>query len=184
MPRLDRWWAASILILLLGAAWAWHSRVPASIAEAGRLPSPREGFPAPDFTLDGLDGSPIRLSDLRGRVVILNLWTSWCGPCRTEMPALQRAYAANWDRGLEVLAVNSTIQDSESDVAAFVDDLGLTFPVLLDRDGAVSRRYLLRALPTTFFIGRDGTIRSVVVSGPMSEALIQSKVESLLREAP
>lgn len=126
----------------------------------------------------------MQLSDHRGRVVILNLWTSWCGPCRAEMPALQRVYAANRDRGLEVLAVNSTIQDAESDVAAFVHDLGLTFPVLLDRDGAVSRRYLLRALPTTFFIGRDGTIRSVVVSGPMSEALIQSKVDSLLQEAP
>jgi peroxiredoxin len=100
------------------------------------------------------------------------------------MPAIEKVYRANKDRGLEVLAVNSTVQDSEADAAAFVQDFGLTFPIPLDRMGAVSNRYLLRALPSTYFIDRRGVIRTVVIGGPMSEAVIQSKVEDLLEEAP
>jgi cytochrome c biogenesis protein CcmG/thiol:disulfide interchange protein DsbE len=179
-----RWWGFALTLLVLGAAWAWHSRVPASFAGAGQIPSPREGFPAPDFTLNALGGEPATLSAYRGQVVIVNLWASWCGPCRAEMPALQTVYAANQARGLEVLAVNSTYQDSASDAQAFVHELGLTFPILLDEDGAVSRRYLVRALPSTFFIDRQGVIRTVILGGPMSAATVQSKVEALLREAP
>ena len=83
-----------------------------------------------------------------------------------------------------MLAVNSTFQDSEANAAAFIQEMGLTFPILLDRDGGVSNRYQLRALPTTYFIDRQGVIRSVVPGGPMSESLIQSKVADLLAEAP
>ncbi len=100
------------------------------------------------------------------------------------MPAIQKVYAANRERGLEVLAVNSTFQDSQADAQEFTQNLDLTFPILLDRDGAVSRRYLLRALPSTFFIDRKGIIRSVVFGGPMSEAVVQTKIEALLQEAP
>src|SRR5712692_10153257 len=164
-----RWWAFVLTLLLLGAGWTWLSRVPASVASAGQIPSPREGFTAPDFTLNTAGGGPVTLSAYRGKVVIVNLWASWCGPCRAEMPAIQQVYVANRDRGLAVLAVNSTFQDSVSDVQAFAQNLGLTFPILLDLDGAVSRRYLLRALPSTFFIDRKGMIRTVVFGGPMSE---------------
>jgi len=179
-----RWWAFTLAILLLGAGWTWLSRVPASVATVGQIPSPREGFPAPDFTLDTLGGESATLSAYRGKVVIVNLWASWCGPCRAEMPAIQKVYAANRERGLEVLAVNGTFQDSESGAQAFAQELGLTFPILLDRDGAVSKRYLLRALPSTFFVDRKGVIRSVVFGGPMTEALVQTKIEALLQETP
>lgn len=179
-----RWWAFTLAILLLGAGWTWLSRVPASVARAGQIPSPREGFPAPDFTLDTLGGESATLSAYRGKAVIVNLWASWCGPCRAEMPAIQKVYAANRERGLEVLAVNSTFQDSQADAQEFAQNLGLTFPILLDRDGAVSKRYLLRALPSTFFIDRRGVIRSVVFGGPMTEAVVQSKIEALLQETP
>ncbi len=179
-----RWWGFVLLVLLAGAGWAWLARVPASVASAGQIPSPREGFPAPDFSLNTTQGAAATLSAYRGQVVIVNLWASWCGPCRTEMPALQQAYAANRARGLEVLAVNSTVQDRVSDAEAFAQNLGLTFPILLDTDGAVSRRYLLRALPSTFFIDRKGVIRTVVFGGPMSVATIQTKIEALLAEAP
>ncbi len=178
------WWAFTLAILLLGAGWTWLSRVPASVAGAGQIPSPREGFPAPDFTLDTLGGESAALSAYRGKVVIVNLWASWCGPCRAEMPAIQKVYAANRERGLEVLAVNSTFQDSQVDAQEFAQNLGLTFPILLDRDGAVSKRYLLRALPSTFFIDRKGVIRSVVFGGPMTEAVVQSKIEAVLQETP
>ncbi|HLE26706.1 MAG TPA: TlpA disulfide reductase family protein [Anaerolineales bacterium] len=179
-----RWWFFTFAVLALGAWWTWVSRVPDPVAGAGRIPSPREGFPAPDFALETLGGDPATLSAYRGQVVILNLWASWCGPCRAEMPAIQRVFDANRDRGLAVLAVNSTFQDSVEDAQAFVSDLGLTFPILLDREGSVSRRYLLRALPSTFFIDRQGVIRSVIIGGPMSEAVLQTKVEDLLNEAP
>ena len=179
-----RWWTFTLAILLLGAGWTWLSRVPASVATVGQIPSPREGFPAPDFTLDTLGGESATLSAYRGKVVIVNLWASWCGPCRAEMPAIQKVYAANRERGLEVLAVNGTFQDSESGAQAFAQELGLTFPILLDRDGAVSKRYLLRALPSTFFVDRKGIIRSVVFGGPMAEAVVQTKIEALLQETP
>ncbi|HEX9617450.1 MAG TPA: TlpA disulfide reductase family protein [Anaerolineales bacterium] len=138
---------------------------------------------APDFTLDLLEGGQVTLSDLRGQVVMVNLWASWCPPCRAEMPAIEKVYRSYKDLGLVVLGVNTTFQDSESGASAFVNQYGLTFPIPLDRDGSVSSRYALRALPTTFFIDREGVIRSVVVGGPMSEALIQSKVEDLLKSA-
>lgn len=178
-----RWWVFVLATLFLGAGGTWFSRLPAPLA-AGQIPSPREGFPAPDFTLDTLSGERAKLSAYRGKVVIVNLWASWCGPCRAEMPAIQKVYAANRERGLEVLAVNGTFQDSAPEAQAFAQELGLTFPILLDRDGAVSKRYLLRALPSTFFVDRKGIIRSVVVGGPLTEAVVQTKIEPLLQETP
>jgi thiol-disulfide isomerase/thioredoxin len=179
-----RWVAAMLLAATVSVFWIWLSAVPASATTGGLIPSPREGFLAPDFTLDTLNGTQVTLFDLRGKVVVINLWTSWCPPCRAEMPAIENVYQANREQGLEVLAVNSTYQDNEANAAAFVQELGLTFPVLLDRDGSVSNRYQLRALPTTYFIDRQGVIRSVVLGGPMSESLIQSKVADLLAEVP
>ncbi|NJN43647.1 MAG: TlpA family protein disulfide reductase [Anaerolineae bacterium] len=119
--------------------------------------SPR-GFAAPDFTLSTPAGEVVTLSDLQGRPVIINLWASWCGPCRAEMPALQRVHEAYQDQGLVILAVNATYQDSQSAALAFVAEHGLTFPVLLDQDGQASELYELRALPSTYFVRPDGII--------------------------
>ncbi|MBU4225323.1 MAG: TlpA family protein disulfide reductase [Chloroflexi bacterium] len=171
--------------LILGVLWTYISRVPATFTTlSGTPPSPKEGFSAPDFTLDLLGGGQITLSELRGQPVVLNLWATWCGPCREEMPTIEKVYRDYKDLGLVVIGLNLTSQDSEQAVAAFVQELGLTFPIALDRDGSVSNRYQLLGLPTTFFIDREGVIRSVVVGGPMSEALIQSRVENLLSEKP
>lgn len=180
-----RWTAVMIVVLALSIGWALLSRIPLSAAPTGgALPaSPREGFPAPDFTLDLLGGGQVTLSELRGKVVMINLWASWCGPCRIEMPAIEKVYRAYEDQGFLVLGVNSTFQDSESDAAAFVRELGLTFPILLDRAGAVSRRYQLRALPSTYFVDRKGIIRSAVF-GTMNDAFIESKVAELIGETP
>lgn len=179
-PR--RWFAFTTLVLVAGLMWTLQSAVPAGATTGGLTPSPRVGFAAPDFTLDLLGGGEVTLSELRGEAVIVNLWASWCSPCRAEMPALQRIYDANRARGLEIVAVNTTFQDSEAGAAQFVREFSLTFPVALDRAGEVSRSYLLRALPTTFFIDRSGVIRQVVLGGPMSETTIQTTVEEILGE--
>ena len=176
-PR--RWGVLVAVVLSAGAIWTGLSAVSAQGVSGGATSAPREGFLAPDFRLTLLGGGEVALSELRGQVVIVNLWASWCPPCRAEMPALQEAYEAYRDRGLEILAVNTTYQDSQAAAAGFVQEYGLTFPVPMDQTGEVSRSYLLRALPTSFFIDRDGVIRSVVIGGPMSRTTIQTTVERL-----
>jgi peroxiredoxin len=178
-----RWLVIALAVLALGSGWTWLARAPTSGASSDVV-SPREGFLAPGFALKTLDGQTTTLSAQRGKVVVINLWASWCGPCRAEMPAIQKVYASERDRGLTVLAVNGTFQDSVSNAQAFAQQYGLSFPILLDTDGRVSRMYLLSALPSTYIVDRRGIIRSVVVGGPMSEAFVRSKVEPLLQEAP
>jgi thiol-disulfide isomerase/thioredoxin len=177
-PR--RWGVLVAVVLSAGAIWAGLSAVPTQGVAGGATSAPREGFLAPDFRLTLLGGGEVALSELRGQVVIVNLWASWCPPCRAEMPALQEAYEAYHHLGLEILAVNTTYQDSQAAAAGFVQEYGLTFPVPLDQTGEVSRSYLLRALPTSFFIDRDGVIQTVVIGGPMSRTTIRTTVEQLL----
>ena len=171
----------ALITLLVSAAWVVLSAPDAASLEASAS-APSVGFLAPDFTLDALGGDPATLSDYRGQAVILNLWASWCGPCRAEMPAMQTVFERYKQQGFTILAVNATNQDSLASAQAFVEELGVTYPVLLDRDGAVSAQYNLRALPTTYFIAPDGRIREVVIGGPMAEALLSIRAEQLLAE--
>jgi cytochrome c biogenesis protein CcmG, thiol:disulfide interchange protein DsbE len=168
-------------VCVLGIFWIDATRLPpgAGLAEAGA--GARAGLRAPDFSLERLDGGQVTLSELRGRAVVVNLWASWCLPCRAEMPALEAAYQRYRGQGVEFVAVNATSQDREADARALVSELGLTFPVGWDRSGAVAEAYRLRGLPSTFFIDRNGMVREVVVGGPMNPALIQSRIEELLR---
>lgn len=183
MQDRARWSALVLGVAVLGAAWIAFSAVPASATTGGAIPSPREGFQAPSIVLNDSTGGTTRLEDLRGQVVVLNFWASWCPPCKAEMPDLESAYTANKDEGLVILGINSTIQDSPEAALSFADAQGVTFPILLDRTGEATRQYLVRALPTTFFIDRQGIIRKVFVGGPMSEATLTSTVRNLL-EAP
>jgi peroxiredoxin len=172
-----------LFVLAAGLAWIFASADRSGTTTAGQIPAPQQGFLAPDFSLPDLAGQSVTLSDLRGQVVVLNIWATWCPPCRAEMPALQAVYADYAGRDLLVLAVNSTVQDDPAAIAPFLAENGLTFPVLLDGDGTVTGAYQVRSLPTTFFIGRDGVIREVVVGGPMAEALLRARIDSLLAEA-
>lgn len=172
----------SVGLLLLGLLWIGFSADPSGASTNGQIPAPQKGFLAPDFTLETMSGTAYKLSDLRGQVVLVNLWASWCLPCRAEMPAIQKVYEELKERGLVVLAVNSTSQDNVNSVEAFVAEYGLTFPVLMDYDGTVARLYQLKSLPTSFFIGRDGLIRNMIVGGPMSETTLRTQIESLLDE--
>jgi len=174
-----------VLILLLSAAWIWLSAAPPGSTTSGEIPAPQEGFLAPDFSLETLNGETIMLSELRGTPLLINLWASWCGPCRAEMPAMQRIFEKYSSSGsFTILAVNATNQDNPANAAAFVSEHNLTFPILMDVDGEVSASYQLRSLPTSFFVNREGIIEEIVIGGPMSEALLQTRVENLLQEVP
>jgi peroxiredoxin len=170
------------VVLLVGLFWIGYSAAPAGSTTQGRIPAPQKGFLAPDFDLTTRSGEAVKLSGLRGSVVILNVWATWCPPCRAEMPALERLHRDYKDRGLVVLSVNAINQDTLAALDAFASENALTFPIALDNQGAVQRLYLVRSLPSTFFIGRDGIIREVVIGGPMSEALLRTRVEDLLKE--
>jgi cytochrome c biogenesis protein CcmG, thiol:disulfide interchange protein DsbE len=167
-------------ILLLGLVWIGVSADKLGASTNGLIPAPQKGFLAPDFTLESMGGETVRLSDLRGQAVIVNLWASWCGPCRLEMPAFKKVHEEYKERGLLILAVNSTSKDMPSAVKEFVAEYQLPFTILMDYDGTVARLYKLSALPTTFFIGRDGVITKVVVGGPLAESTLRAEIESLL----
>lgn len=177
-----RWTVFSLLVLLSGAGWIWASRVPDGAATVGGIPAPRQGFQAPDFVLETAAGQDVRLSELRGRPVLINLWASWCVPCRAEMPALEQAYQEYQGQGFILLAVNATDQDNRQAALAFAQENDLSFPILFDINGQVSELYQLRALPTSFFVNPDGIIQEVVVGGPMSEALLRVRIEQLLED--
>ena len=136
---------------------SFATRPPFFGASAGS--GPVVGQPAPDFTLEALNGGAVTLSHLQGQPVLINFWASWCEPCRAEMPELGRAYETHKADGFVVLAVNMTFQDSLPDVQAFAKDFNLSFPVLLDETGSVAReQYRLRGLPMSFFVDRKGII--------------------------
>jgi cytochrome c biogenesis protein CcmG, thiol:disulfide interchange protein DsbE len=181
MQHLRQNWPG-LLALFLALGWIWLSRAPQGATTAGLIPAPQAGFLAPDFSLGNLDGDAIRLDDLRGSVVLINVWATWCPPCRAEMPAMQSVYETYHAQGFEILAVNATNQDTLASIGPFVEEYRLTFPILLDATGDVTRAYRVMSLPTSFFVGRDGVIREVVVGGPMDEALLRTRIEDLLKE--
>jgi peroxiredoxin len=128
-------------------------------------PQLTRGSKAPEFRLPALDGEELALSSLRGRVVLLNFWATWCKPCEDEMPAMQRLHAALGGDGFELVAVS--VDSGDAEVRAFRDRLGLRFPILLDPAKQVSHRYQAFKYPESFLIGRDGVVVERYV-GPRS----------------
>ena len=169
------------LILLLGLAWIFVSADRSGTSTAGQIPAPQQGFLAPDFELKTPTGETVKLSGLRGQAVLVNLWATWCPPCRAEMQTIETVYNEYKDQGFVVLAVNMTYQDNALDVMPFVNQEGLTFPILLDETGDMANAYQLKSLPSSYFIGRDGIIHEVVIGGPMAEALLRTRVEDILK---
>ena len=132
-----------------------------------------------DFSLPALAGGNQSLNDLKGKVVFLNFWATWCGPCRDEMPSMEILYNRFRENGLEILAVNCG--ESRQEVQAFMANNGLSFPAVLDGDGRVSNSYGIQAIPTTFLIDRDGMIvLRLVGSINWDTPKVHAAVESLL----
>ena len=126
-------------------------------AEVGLGEGPRIGYRAPNFRLNNLDGKEVSLASFRGKVVFLNFWATWCVPCKVEMPSMEALYQEFKDEGFEILAISNDIP-GEKVVRPFVDQMGLTYPVLLDMDFRINDKYLVYSVPTSILIGRDGVI--------------------------
>lgn len=141
---------------------------------------PKVGQPAPDFDLKTLDGGRVRLAEQRGHPVLVNFWASWCKPCSDEMPEIIRAYQKLRAVGLEVLAINLTDQERKRDIQRFADEFQLPFPVALDAQGKVSRRYGLIGVPMTVFVDSDGIVRAVH-PGPMTTETLNRGLAAILR---
>ncbi len=145
-----------MIVILIGFAWVVRDRFAPVVV----------GSHAPDFVATDLDGTPVRLSDLEGEVVLLNIWATWCEPCRVEMPSLQRLHEQLGPKGLRIVAVSidaplgffDLAGYAGGDVAGFAEEYGLTFPIWLDPAGEVKRKYQATAIPETFIIDRSGII--------------------------
>jgi cytochrome c biogenesis protein CcmG/thiol:disulfide interchange protein DsbE len=143
------------------------------------IPSPLVGRPAAAFALTSFDGAAVDLAALRGKVVVLNFWASWCRPaCYEEAPTLERGWRAYRDRGVVVLGVD--IQDHDDAARTFIRDFSLSFANAPDRGGKVSVDYGVYGVPETFFIDRDGHIRAKHV-GVVTDEIFRATVEPLLR---
>lgn len=182
--RFERQQLISIFILLAGLAWIWASRIPTDSGYLQPIIAPQESFLAPDFNLTTLSGENFSLAEFRGSPVIINFWSSWCPPCRTEMPAFQQVFAEYEELGLIIAAVNATNQDSLSEAAAFASENNLTFPIPLDKTGSASLSYNLYSLPTTVFIDNKGIIQKIIIGGPIPTALIRVQVDKLFQDEP
>ena len=174
------WYAAATDLTLLGADRAAAPDLgPAEppVNPTGRPAAPEVNRAAPDFQLRTLDGGTVRLSDLRGRPVVINFWATWCPPCREEMPLLVEAYERHRDEGLVILAVN--VRESEQQARSFAEEFGLRFPVALDLRGRAADRYRTYQFPESYFIDREGIIRSKAI-GAMSAGDLAQRLAAIL----
>lgn len=140
-----------------------------------------QGNIPPDFELETFDGEVIKLSELKGKKVILNFWASWCGPCKAEMPHMQNYYEAYAEEdNVEIIAVNMSTQErgGMDGVKDFITSYNLTFPIPLDQEGTAIADYEIFTIPTTFMLGTDGTLEQKII-GPMDEKTIRGLVEQL-----
>lgn len=169
-------WAVVTAVAVVTAAWVGRERYQPILT----------GSEAPDFAATDMSGQPVRLADYEGRVVLLNIWATWCAPCLEEMPSMQRLYEDLSDTDFEILAVSIDAEVGERDAAgrpggdlqAFADKLGLTFTILHDPSGKIQQIYQTTGVPETFVIGRDGMIYKKVAGGtdwaaPVNQELVR-----------
>jgi len=161
-------WTIVAAAVVVGVAWVGRERYQPITT----------GSPAPDFPAVDMDGKPVRLSDYRGKVVLVNIWATWCPPCREEMPSMQRLYEEVGEADFEILAVSIDARAGENDafgrpggdLRAFAEEMGLTFTILHDPAGEIQRIYQTTGVPETFLIGRDGLIYKKVAGGTAWDA--------------
>ena len=187
----------AVLALIVGGLWYWQSRGSSTSNDAygtvalpdgknptGESPAPRVGRAGPDFILEEPDGGTLRLSDLQGHPVLLNFWASWCAPCRAETPDLVAAYQQYQAQGLIIVGVN--LQEADKKVLKFTQDFGVTYPVVIDRDGDVKGVWPggpFRGLPASYFIDSTGVVRDSY-PGQLTKDLLAEKLAKILPAGP
>lgn len=142
----------------------------------------KQSSPAPDFALESLDGKTMRLSDFRGKAVLLNFWATWCGPCKIEMPwfvDFQKQYGA---QGLQIVGI-AMDDASKEDIAKFAKDMGVNYPILIGKEAVGDQYGGVPALPETFLIGRDGKIVDKII-GLRGKAEIADSIQEALNTRP
>jgi thiol-disulfide isomerase/thioredoxin len=139
------------------------------------------GSPAPGFQLHSSTSSDLSLSDLKGQVVLINFWASWCGPCRQEMPVLEQLYKKYKPAGFTLLGVN--VEPKSADAMGFLKATPVSFPILFDPDSKVSQLYAVPGMPSTVILDRTGKVRYVHQGyKPGDESEYQDQIRSLVRE--
>ena len=185
---MNQIWKPIIFILVLGVMAAdviLDQRNSAHVEAAALQPADpnlevgtQVGQLAPDFTATTLDGETIHLSEYRGRTVLLNLFASWCGPCRLEMPHLVEA--SNQHDPDQVVLLGLNLQENPEAVAAFRDEFGIDFPLVLNEDSQLTDNlYTPIGLPTSWFIDKDGVVR-YVFSGAMTRAVLENVLDDVI----
>ncbi|MEO7909285.1 MAG: redoxin domain-containing protein [Roseiflexaceae bacterium] len=159
-------------LLVIAFVWLLAGRS----AAAALPPAAQANRPAPDFALTSIDGQTVRLSDYRGKVVLLNFWYTGCAPCREETPALEAAYKKLSPQGFEIIGMNVRANerrgpDGDADIRKFVEAHGVSYPIALDSDSQSGRDYQVYVLPTSLMIDRDGKIRYLLFSATTTEAV-------------
>jgi len=162
--RMTGWRAAAVGALIASAAFAGSTRTP-----------------APDFTLASRSGGKVELTQLRGQVVMINFWASWCGPCRQEMPLLDKMYRKYKPAGFTLVGVN--VETDPKDADGYLKATPVSFPILLDTENKVSQLYNVSAMPSTVLVDRKGVVRYVhhgYKAGDENEYL--DRIRALIRE--
>lgn len=166
-------WSMSVTLVISGLLILWLLLIPRGDANASLV----VGQKAPDFDLVSLDGTRVRLSDLKGKPVVVNFWATWCTPCRKEMPEFQKVFADYKQNGLQVLGVN--VGEPRVGIVEFTERVGVKFPILVDEKETVQTDYKIVPLPATFFIDKSGVIRAIY-QYQMSTPQIEGEVQRLL----
>jgi peroxiredoxin len=177
MNKLPLLWVGILTLLGIGVIVVYGMGFAGALTRGSNqtLEHVKAGEQAPDFELASLSGETIRLSDLRGKPVLVNFWATWCAPCVLEMPNFQKYYE-NYPGSFEILAVNSG--ETQEKVAKFVEDMGLTFPIVLDPALKVYALYRFQGYPTSYVIDEEGVIRFRQI-GMMDEATLESYLTQL-----
>jgi len=165
-------------IIAIGAVVIGIAALGVALAPAARAGAPA---PAPDFALPAMDGSELRLSELRGQVVMINFWATWCGPCRQEMPLLQQLQVKYEPLGFTLVGIN--VEPESAGARTWLEKVHVTFPILFDRQNQVAERFGVQGMPSSVFVDRSGKVRYVHRGyQPGDESKYADMVRSLVKE--